>query len=144
MSAIIFKLNEASIDHIIILISQMKRFYKFKLNNPRYCLNLLPSNEKKVFSSDIVIPLPNRMANGCRLLLINCGKVWNPKVISTDEIFRSVILSLEAAIAEPRTQVCSIQVLLSIFFLSFSSSDESIEKFRHFVNILIENVTHFS
>ncbi|CAD1475266.1 unnamed protein product, partial [Heterotrigona itama] len=82
----------------------MKRFYKFKLNNPRYCLNLVPSNEKKVLSSDIVIPLSNRTADGCRLLLINCGKTWNPKVITTDEIFRAVILSMEAAIAEPRTQ----------------------------------------
>ncbi|KAK9306476.1 hypothetical protein QLX08_002852 [Tetragonisca angustula] len=98
----------------------MKRFYKFKLNNPRYCLNLLPSNEKKVFSSDIVIPLPNRMANGCRLLLINCGKVWNPKVISTDEIFRSVILSLEAAIAEPRTQIAGIHVILNMTGLTLT------------------------
>ncbi|KOX73152.1 Alpha-tocopherol transfer protein-like [Melipona quadrifasciata] len=98
----------------------MKRFYKFKLNNPRYYLNLLPSNEKKVLSSDIVIPLPNRTANGCRLLLVNCGKAWNPKVISTDEIFRSVILSLEAAIAEPRTQIAGIHVILNMTGLTLT------------------------
>ncbi|XP_043594006.1 alpha-tocopherol transfer protein-like [Bombus pyrosoma] len=92
----------------------MKRFYKFKVNNPRYCLNLLPSNEKKVLSSDMVIPLPDRMADGCRVLQVNCGKAWNTKIINIDEIFRSIILSLEAAMAEPKTQIAGIHVILNM------------------------------
>lgn len=92
----------------IASISQAKRFYRFKQNNPRYCDKLLPSTERKVFSSGIVIPLPERNANGSRLMLVNCGKLWNTKVITIDEIFRSVMLSLTAALAEPKTQVYSI------------------------------------
>ena len=121
----------------------MKRFYKFNLNNPRYCLNLVPSNEKKILSSEIVIPLPNRTADGCRLLLINCGKVWNPKVISIDEIFRAVILSTEAAIVEPKTQVYSIQFLFlrltQTFFLFFFFFHRMKASRNLGINILIEN-----
>lgn len=106
----------------------MKRFYKFKMNNPRYCLNLLPSNEKKVLSSDMVIPLPDRMADGCRVLQVNCGKAWNTKLISIDEIFRSIILSLEAAMAEPKTQVYSMELSCSCpKRISFQISSPSFE-----------------
>ncbi|OAD60849.1 Clavesin-2, partial [Eufriesea mexicana] len=82
----------------------MKRFYKYKQNNPRYCDKLLPSTEKKVLSSGIVIPLPERNASGCRIVVVNCGKQWNTKLISVDEIYRAVMLSLFAAIAEPKSQ----------------------------------------
>lgn len=89
----------------IVSISQMKRYYKFKLNNPRFYLDLTPSNEQKVLNSDITISLPDRTADGCRVILINTGKRWNPKLISGDEIFRSTILLIEMAINEPKTQV---------------------------------------
>lgn len=89
----------------IVSISQMKKFYKFKLNNPRFCLDLVPSNEQKVLRSDIAIPLPDRTADGCRMILINAGKQWNPKIISGDEILRTTMLLIEMAIFEPKTQV---------------------------------------
>lgn len=85
--------------------SQMKRFYKFKLNNPRYSRDLLPSNEQKVLCSDIAIPLPDRTADGCKMILINAGKQWNPKLITSDEILRTTMLLIEIAINEPKTQV---------------------------------------
>ncbi|XP_053998779.1 alpha-tocopherol transfer protein-like isoform X1 [Hylaeus anthracinus] len=98
----------------------MKRFYKFRLSHPRYCENLVPSNEKKTLSSEILIPLPERTSNGCRVLLINAGKKWNPKVINIDEIFRAVILSLDAAMAEPKTQISGVHVIFNMEGFSLS------------------------
>lgn len=92
----------------------LKRFYKFRLNYPRYCQNLLPSNEKKALSSDILIPLSERTPHGCRVLLINAGKKWNTKEITIDEIFRGVMLSLDAAMAEPKTQIAGVHVILNM------------------------------
>ncbi|CAK9799180.1 CLVS1 [Anthophora quadrimaculata] len=92
----------------------MKRFYHFRTNNPRYCSNLLPSNEKKVLSSSIVVPLPERTKDGCRLLLINSGKQWNTKIINMEEIVRSVMLSMDAAMAEPKTQIGGVHVILNM------------------------------
>ncbi|XP_076647670.1 alpha-tocopherol transfer protein isoform X1 [Halictus rubicundus] len=92
----------------------LKRFYKFRANHPRHCDNLLPSNEKKVLSAEILIPLPDRTPNGCRVLLINAGRKWNTKEISIDEIFRSVMLSLDAAMAEPKTQIAGVHVILNM------------------------------
>ncbi|XP_026670312.1 alpha-tocopherol transfer protein-like [Ceratina calcarata] len=98
----------------------MKRFYHFRANNPRYCANLLPSVERKVLTSEIVIPLPERTKDGCRLLLVNSGKKWNPKTISLDEIFRAVMLSLDAAMAEPKTQIAGVQVIIDMDGFSLS------------------------
>ncbi|XP_076375368.1 alpha-tocopherol transfer protein isoform X1 [Megalopta genalis] len=92
----------------------LKRFYKYRVNNPRYCNNLTPNNEKKVLSSEILIPLPERTTQGCRVLLINAGKKWNPKQISIDEIFRGVMLSLDAAMAEPKTQIAGVHVIMNM------------------------------
>ncbi|XP_076243160.1 clavesin-1 isoform X2 [Calliopsis andreniformis] len=92
----------------------MKRFYHYRLGHSRFCKNLLPSNEKKVLSSEILIPLPDRTPEGCRLLLINAGKKWTTKTIGIDEIFRSVMLSLDAAMSEPKTQVAGVHVVLDM------------------------------
>ncbi|XP_076634477.1 alpha-tocopherol transfer protein isoform X2 [Colletes latitarsis] len=92
----------------------MKRFYNFRLHHPRHCENLLPSKEKKTLSSEILIPLPERTSEGCRILLINPGKKWNTKVVSLDDIFRSVMLALDAAMSEPRTQIAGVHVICNM------------------------------
>lgn len=92
-----------------LFVRQMKRFYRYNLNHPRYCDDLLPSIERKVLCAEILIPLPERSSDGCRLLMINAGRKWTPKTISIDEIFRAIMLSLVAAMAEPKTQVCRQQ-----------------------------------
>lgn len=92
----------------------MKRFYKFRLNNPRYCDNLVPSVDEKPFAAELVIPLPDRTPDGCRVLLINAGKKWNPKQVSLDNIFRSCMLSLDAAVAEPKTQISGVHVIMNM------------------------------
>lgn len=98
----------------------MKRFYKYRVNYPKYCNNLLPSKEKKVLSSEILVPMPERTPQGCRILLVNAGKKWNPKQISIDEMFRGVMLALDAAMAEPKTQIAGVHAILNMDGFSLS------------------------
>lgn len=88
----------------------MKRFYQFHLNNPRFCKGLVPKNERAVLISGILTFLPER-SDGCRILIIQSGKKWKPKQVSLDQIFRGVMLCLEAAMSEPITQVIIIIII---------------------------------
>ncbi|XP_014219785.1 alpha-tocopherol transfer protein-like [Copidosoma floridanum] len=98
----------------------MKRFYKFRQSHPRYCANLTPSNERAVLMSGLLLPIPRRTADGVRVFLVEGGKKWKPKEISLDQIFRGVILFLEAAIAEPKSQVGGVRVILDMEGLALS------------------------
>lgn len=84
---------------------QIKRSYQFRLNRERVCKDLVPSKMRVALSSGLITPLPLRCKDGTRLLLIEAGKKWKPKELDLEQIFRTVMLSLEAASAEPKTQV---------------------------------------
>lgn len=98
----------------------MKRFYQFRVNHPRLCDDLLPSKERNVLVSDVFLPMPDRTKDGCRVLLIQAGKKWNPKKVTTDELFKAAMLSLGAAMAEPKTQVAGVHVVLDMHGFSLS------------------------
>ncbi|XP_031849816.1 alpha-tocopherol transfer protein isoform X2 [Nomia melanderi] len=98
----------------------MTRFYRFRVNNPQYCADLVPSTEKKALLSEMVIPLPERTTQGRRVLLVHLGKRWNPKVITINDTFRAVALSLEAAMAEPKTQIAGVHVIIDLNGFSVS------------------------
>lgn len=83
----------------------MKRFYRFRVTHPRYCTDLLPANDREIFSSGILMPLPLRAKDGCRIVLLQGGRVWKPKEVTLDQIFRGIMLLLDAAIVEPATEV---------------------------------------
>ncbi|XP_058795506.1 alpha-tocopherol transfer protein-like [Phymastichus coffea] len=92
----------------------MKRFYKYRANHPRYCANLQPSNEHAVLMSGTLTPFPKRCDDGVRVILIEGGRKWKPKELSLDQMFRGVILFLEAAMAEPISQVAGVRVLIDM------------------------------
>ena len=108
----------------------MKRFYKFRQNNPRYCNALLPKSEKTLLTSGILTLLPER-SKGCRILIIESGKKWNPKVVSLEQIFRGVMLALEAAMSEPKTQV-------NTFCFNYKSS--LIKQYSPFTIRILKNI----
>ena len=99
---------------------RMQNFFKFKVKYPKYCAGLIPSREKNVFEQGILTVFPTRDHLGRRVLLIEAGKKWKPKQCTLDEIFKGVMLVLEAAISEPRTQVTGVQVILDMDGLSLS------------------------
>lgn len=45
---------------------------------------------------------------------------WNPRDVPLRDVFRGVQLGLEAAMGEPRTQVCGVVVILDMKGLSFT------------------------
>ncbi|XP_034941460.1 alpha-tocopherol transfer protein-like [Chelonus insularis] len=106
--------------HVKPAFELLKRFYRYKLTHPRYCINLTPKSEPSAFVNDILTPLPLRTNDGCRIVLIEGGKKWNPKKVSLDQIFRTVMMLLDAAVIEPETQVNGVHVILDMdgLFLS--------------------------
>jgi len=68
--------------------------------------DLKPTSERNLFDQDIMSVLPKRDKFGRRILLIESGAKWNTSKCKVDEIFRGCALFLEAAMAEPKTQVC--------------------------------------
>ncbi|XP_043288214.1 alpha-tocopherol transfer protein-like isoform X2 [Venturia canescens] len=106
--------------HATPAFNLMKRFYQYRINRERVCKNLVPSNERAILSSGIITPLPLRCKDGTRLLLVEGGKRWKPKEITLEQIFRGVMLSLEAASTEPKTQVAGARVIIDMDGLTLS------------------------
>ncbi|XP_012252208.1 alpha-tocopherol transfer protein-like [Athalia rosae] len=98
----------------------IKRFHNYRRTHPHLCKGLCPSAEKGVLKSGIITPLPRRCADGARILLIQGGKTWKPREVSLEEILKGAMLALEAAMAEPKTQVCGVRVILDMAGLSLS------------------------
>ncbi|XP_046427080.1 alpha-tocopherol transfer protein-like isoform X1 [Neodiprion fabricii] len=98
----------------------MKHFYGFRKAHPHICDGLVPSNQRKILESGIITPLPRRCGDGARLMLLEGGKRWKPREITLDEILQGIMLALEAAMAEPKTQVCGVRVIIDMAGLSFS------------------------
>ncbi|XP_044581229.1 alpha-tocopherol transfer protein-like isoform X2 [Cotesia glomerata] len=98
----------------------MKHLYHYNMTHPVYSDNLTPMDDRDVLSSGVVVPLPVRNRDGCRLFLIQCGSRWNPNEISLDQMLRGIRLVTESALFEPETQVCGVHLLfdLSGFTLS--------------------------
>ncbi|XP_011505205.1 PREDICTED: alpha-tocopherol transfer protein-like isoform X2 [Ceratosolen solmsi marchali] len=92
----------------------IQRFYEYQKNHPEFFDNLLPSNERAIFTSEILTPLPLRTSDGLRIFVIQAGRKWNPKEVSLNQIFRGVILNLIVAISEPKTQVSGVRVILDM------------------------------
>ncbi|KAF2904399.1 hypothetical protein ILUMI_01776 [Ignelater luminosus] len=92
----------------------LTRFYKFKAKHPELAQDLIPANVRHVFEQDIIKFLPNRCQGGTRIMLIHSGAKWNPKVIALSDLFRTVMMALEIAMIEPKTQVAGVHVILDM------------------------------
>lgn len=53
--------------------SQMRSLFKFKTKYPQYCANLLPSEERNVFVSNMFTVIPYRDQHGRRVLIAETG-----------------------------------------------------------------------
>jgi hypothetical protein len=82
----------------------------FRLKNPKVYHDLKPTHEKNLFDQEIMSVLPKRDNMGRKILLIESGAKWNTSACKVDEIFRGCALFLEAAMAEPRSQVIKNQI----------------------------------
>ncbi|CAD6234039.1 GSCOCG00012358001-RA-CDS [Cotesia congregata] len=96
------------------VLQEMKQLYHYNMTHPVYSDNLTPMDDQDVLSSGLVVPLPVRNRDGCRLFLIQCGSRWNPNEISLDQMLRGIRLVTESALFEPETQVCGVHLLFDL------------------------------
>jgi len=97
----------------------MKRIAEFKQKHGDLIGNLLPENEKDAFiNHNAVNVLKDRDHKGRRVLIQNCGKIWDPKTVSADQVFRLLYLIHEAAVIEPESQVRGGVVIMDFDGLS--------------------------
>jgi hypothetical protein len=92
----------------------LKKFYNFKLKHPKYGLNVTPNNVRHVFDTEVFVFLPTRTPSGSRIVIINPGTKWNPKLVSVQDIFKAIMVAIEIAMMEPKTQVGGVQVILNM------------------------------
>ncbi|GFG34743.1 hypothetical protein Cfor_04623, partial [Coptotermes formosanus] len=95
----------------------IKQLYLFALKNPMLYDQLLPTTIKNPLLQDVLTVLPLRTQSGRRVFVIEVGK-WKTKDVSLTELFRCVLLLVEAAIMEYRTQISGVEVIYDLEGLS--------------------------
>lgn len=91
----------------------MKRIAEFKVKHAQYLDNLMPDDERDAFiQHKVVNVLTDRDHKGRRVLVVNCGALWDPSKVTADQIFRMFYLIHEAAILEPETQIKGVVVIM--------------------------------
>lgn len=100
--------------------SLMKRYYRFRQNYPHIFVHLLPSKEKIAICSNLIYPLPFRAKDGTRILVVEGGKRWNPKEVSTIDLFKGLLLCMYLALGESKTQIAGACVIIDVEGLSLS------------------------
>lgn len=91
----------------------MRKVAEFKKDNGPILKNLMPDDEKSSFvDNNIVNVLTNRDQDGRRVLIVNCGSLWDPKKVSSDQLFRIFYLVHVAAQVELESQVLGVVVIM--------------------------------
>ncbi|XP_055547710.1 clavesin-1-like isoform X2 [Wyeomyia smithii] len=100
-------------------IKMMRRIAEFKKSYHNLLHNLMPEDEKRAFTEhNVVNVLPNRDQKGRRVLLVNCGSLWDPKQVSSEQLFRLFYLIHLIAQLEPATQINGAVVVMDFDGLS--------------------------
>ncbi|KAK9511080.1 hypothetical protein O3M35_005713 [Rhynocoris fuscipes] len=100
----------------------VQNYYQFKQKHKDIYDGLVPSREKNVFTHDVITVLPRRDQLGRRILILSLGKKWNHKKVTLDEVYKGVVLFMEAAMIEPETQICGAVVIFDMDGLSLSQA----------------------
>lgn len=91
----------------------MRRVAEFKRDYADTLKNLMPEDEKDAFiNNDVVNVLTNLDQDGRRVLIVNAGKVWDTKKVTSEQLFRLFYLIHIAAMKEENTQVRGVVVIM--------------------------------
>lgn len=84
----------------------MRRTAEFKEKNSSLLHNLMPKDEEvSLTKHNVVNVIKGRDHKGRRMLVVHCGKTWNPSAVNNDQLFRLFYLIHQLAMLEPETQV---------------------------------------
>ncbi|XP_070501698.1 alpha-tocopherol transfer protein-like [Chironomus tepperi] len=97
---------------------KMQKYFKFKLKHKKLYDNITVDSIRNVLEDDLLKYMPLRDKEGRRILYIHAGKKWNPQRATTHDLFRAMQLSLQAAMAEPMTQVNGVCAIVDVEGLS--------------------------
>lgn len=91
----------------------MRKIAEFKKEHASALKNLMPDDEKLAFvENDVVNVLTNLDQDGRRILVVNCGETWDPKKVTSEQLFRIFYLIHIAALVEQNTQVRGVVVIM--------------------------------
>lgn len=91
----------------------MKTVAEFKKNNFDIIGNVMPEDERAAFvDNNVVNVLKDRDQDGRRILVVNCGELWDTKRVSSEQLFRLFYLIHVAAQVELETQVHGVVVIM--------------------------------
>ncbi|EDS40013.1 cellular retinaldehyde-binding protein [Culex quinquefasciatus] len=94
-------------------LKMMRRIAEFKKSNHNLLHNLMPEDEKRAFTEhNVVNVMANRDQKGRRVLLVNCGQLWDPKAVSSEQLFRLFYIIHLLAQLEPETQINGAVVIM--------------------------------
>ncbi|KXJ77971.1 hypothetical protein RP20_CCG005975 [Aedes albopictus] len=100
-------------------LKMMRRIAEFKKSNHPLMHDLFPIDEKISFTDhEIVNVLTNKDHKGRRVLVMNCGKAWDPKQVNAEKMFRLFFLVHLVAQLEPSTQINGVVIIMDFDGLS--------------------------
>ena len=87
-------------------LEKMKSTANFRKEYSNLVHGLLIENVKdKFIQGSVINVLKNCDQHGRRVLIVNCGELWNPNEIPADDVFRMLYMVHIAAQLEPETQI---------------------------------------
>ncbi|XP_056648770.1 alpha-tocopherol transfer protein-like [Diorhabda sublineata] len=89
----------------------MRKYYGFKIKYPKFSCNITPAGIRHVFDKEIFKMLPTRTSNGCRIMIVSLEK-WDPKQVKLEDLFKAVMVAMEIAMLEPKTQCGGVEIIL--------------------------------
>lgn len=99
----------------------MRRIAEFKRDYADTIKNLMPEDEKHAFiDNEVINVLTNFDQEGRRVLVVHCGKVWDTKQVTSEQLFRLFYLIHIAALVEESTQVRGVVVIMDFDGLGMS------------------------
>lgn len=100
----------------------VRRYYQFKRRHAHLYDSLLPSSARLPLEHNVLTVLPQRDQLGRRVLVIRLGRTWDHRACPLDDVFRGAVLFIEAAMLEPRTQICGACVMFDMAGLSMQQA----------------------
>uniref|UniRef100_A0A1A9X071 CRAL-TRIO domain-containing protein n=1 Tax=Glossina brevipalpis TaxID=37001 RepID=A0A1A9X071_9MUSC len=100
----------------------VKNYFSFKVKHANMFDDLLPSKEENTFKHNVCVAFKNRDQNNRRILVLRLGKKWKHKEVALDDIFKSAVLYVEAAVTEEDTQINGAVVIFDMDGLSLQQT----------------------
>lgn len=100
---------------------QMRRVAEFKREYTTTLDNLMPIDEKtSLLDNEVVNVLTNLDQDGRRVLVVHCGKIWDTKQVTAEQLFRLFYLIHVTSLVEESTQVRGVVVIMDFDGLGMS------------------------